>query len=137
MTAPALGGRVLDVAALVDLAENRTVYGRALVATALEHGTVLAVPAAALASARARGDTRARARLHLLPDLWAVVVDALDLGAADAAGDLLATSNGTDSIDVPAAHVALVALRRGWPVVTDRGEHLRAVADMIEIEPLP
>ena len=127
----------MDVPALVDLAERRTLYSQALLSTALERGVILAVPTSALGVARSHVGSEGRARLHLLRDLWAVVLAVLTLEAAEAAGDLLATGDTSDPTDVAAAHVTLVGLRRGWPVVSDRGATLRALAGAVTVEELP
>ncbi len=141
MTVPtALGGRVLDVAALVDIATDRTIYGQSLIPMVQRQGLTLAIPAAALLVARGHLEPGGRGRLHLLPHMAATVVDVLDLEVAETAGDLLATVETPldGSADATSAtHVALSALRRGWPVITDRGATLRAVDATIEIDALP
>ena len=39
--------------------------------------------------------------------------------------------------DLPAGHVATVAARRSWPVLTGRGVELHRIVPGLEIEPLP
>lgn len=78
------------MAALVDIATDRTVYGQSLIPVAQRQGLPLAIPAAALRVAQGRLEPPGRGRLHVLLDLAATIVDALDLDAAEAAGALLA-----------------------------------------------
>ena len=132
---PGLGGRVLDSDALSDFATLRTVYTQTLTWFAVDHGVVLAVPAAALAAAWPTG-AAAREVLSVLLALPVTVIDPLDDAAASGMGELLA-ANATVAPDVVAAHVAYSARRRGWPVVTTRPDRLRALDPTLEIECLP
>lgn len=132
---PAIGGRVLDVGALIDIADRRSVYGGALITTALSTGVVLALPATAVAAARTRLTDAGRARLHIMADLWVVVVDPLTWEVAEDVGDLLATTDGTE--DLAAAHAARLGLRRGWRVLTDRPAVIRTIAADVAVEELP
>jgi len=132
-----IGGRVLDVSALTDAAIGKTVYTRALVRTAVEHGIVLAVPTAALMaawSAIAPGD---RPFLEILLDLPVAVIEPLDESSARDAGLLLATARDPSAASVVAGHVAWSARRRGWPVVTAEPGPLRSIDPTVEIDPLP
>ena len=74
----ALGGRILDTSAIVDVATGVSVYARALRATALGEGMTLSVPAAALAAAWAADGPLGRLFLDQLLDVPVVVVDPLD-----------------------------------------------------------
>lgn len=132
---PGLGGRVLDSDALSDFATLRTVYTQTLTWFAVDHGVVLAVPAAALAAAWPT-DAAAREVLNVLLALPVTVIDPLDDAAASGMGELLA-ANASVPPDVVAAHVAYSARRRGWPVVTTRPDRLRALVPTLEIECLP
>jgi hypothetical protein len=129
------GGRVLDSDALSDFATIRTVYTQTLTWFAVDHGVVLAVPAAALAAAWPTVAAQ-REVLNVLLSLPVTVIDPLDDAAATGMGELLAANTGV-APDVVAAHVAYSARRRGWPVVTTRPERLRALVPDLEIEYLP
>lgn len=134
-----IGGRVLDVSALVDYGTGR-LYARALVGAALGSGSlVLAVPAAALVAARGRLSESARAELDQLARLSPVVVDGLSADVAARAGDLLARArqrpSGVDAVAV--AHVAFSARVRAWPVVTADPGPLLALDAALDIDTLP
>lgn len=133
-----IGGQVLDTSALTDAATGRSIYARALIRTAVEVGVVLAVPAAALMRAYASVPADARPFLDLLLDLPVAVFEPLDHATLQTAGVLLADAGAADSPDgLAAAHVAVVARRRGWPVVTADGGLLRRLVPDVEIELLP
>lgn len=129
------GGRVLDSDALSDFATIRTVYTQTLTWFAVDHGVVLAIPAAALAAAWPTTPAE-REVLNVLLSLPVTIIDPLDDEAASGMGELL-TANTEVAPDVVAAHVAYSAHRRGWPVVTTRPERLRALVPSLEIECLP
>lgn len=129
------GGRVLDSDALSDFATIRTVYTQTLTWFAVDHGVVLAIPAAALAAAWPTTPA-AREVLNVLLSLPVTVIDPLDDAAATGMGELLA-ANTEVAPDVVAAHVAYSARRRGWPVVTTRPERIHALDPTLEIECLP
>ena len=133
-----IGGSVLDTSALVDAATGRSIYARALIRTAVEVGVVLAVPAAALMQAYASVPAGGRPFLDLLLDLPVAVFEPLDVAALQAAGIMLSDSGAADRPGALAvAHVALVARRRGWPVVTTAPDLLLRVVPELEIELLP
>ena len=128
--------KVLDVAALRDIATGRTFYGRALVAAAIQNVIPLGVPAsayaAALALARSKEETET---LKALARLSVVVMLPLDASAAEIVGDTLASSGPAP--DLAAGHVVTAALSRGWTVVTDRGHQLRDYNSALKFELLP
>lgn len=129
-----VGGRVLDVPALVDLATGRSAYMRALAYVTATQGHTLAVPAAALCRAAALVDDAACAELAWAVESASVIVLPLDAsGALD--GGALARA-GLDG-DVAAAHVACAAVARGWPVVTSAEAAARWRTLHIETETLP
>jgi hypothetical protein len=130
-------GRVLDVAALVDVATGKTRYTRSLVTTAISQVMPLAVPATALAAAWSQVDARGRLTLATLCEQSVVLTFPLDVAAAGVVGELLDGSVQLGQVDVVAGQVAAIAADRGWPVVTDRGPQLRAMAAGVEIESLP
>lgn len=133
-----IGGRVLDVSALVDYGTGR-VYVRALVGAAVRSGgLVLAVPAAALVAARGQLSESGRAALDELVRLAPVVVVELTSEVAARAGDLLARARRRPTGDVTsAAQVALTSRVRAWPVVTSEPGPLLALDGAIEIDALP
>lgn len=147
MSSPAAGGVVLDVGALRQMATGASVYSRVALATAIDRGYALVVPAAVLAAARARSSPAEAARLHVFLDIGPVLP--VELGPVDAetVGVLLATADGSDpedlaagpagAADLAAGHAALLAMRRHQRVVTDRPGVLRAVASDIEVDELP
>lgn len=134
-----VGGRILDVGALTQIATGRSVYARALIASALDRGQALIVSTVALAAARATAGTGGRAQLHVLLDLAPIVPVPLGIGDAEIVGDLLATAadsrggaggcpaaaDGGALVDVAAAHVVWLGLHRRQRIVTDRPAALR------------
>jgi hypothetical protein len=132
-----IGGRVLDVSALLDAASGRTQYARALISTAIEHGITLCVPAAALAESWAQSEPAHRPFLELLAGTTVTVVDPLDSATADRVG-LLARGDGPGlGGSLPVAHAAYSGLTRGWPVVSANPAALLALAPTVAVEPLP
>ncbi|MER6816469.1 hypothetical protein ABT299_45010 [Spirillospora sp. NPDC000708] len=129
-------GRVLDVAALVDVATGRTHYTRALVATALDQVIPLAVPSTALTLAWSQVPAQGRLTLAALVEQSITLSFPLDDRAAAPVGELLERSPFGPP-DLVAAHVAVIAGNRGWPVVTDRGPQLRALVPSLGFESLP
>jgi hypothetical protein len=122
-----VGGWVLDVAALTEIADG-TVFAAALVDTAAHRGLTLLVPVTALAAVyAARPSAAARERLAAVRDErggWLLSM------LADVPADLL--SKLTDACgDRTLAHVAIAAATRGWPVVTDRPDRLRHIASEV------
>jgi hypothetical protein len=139
-----IGGRVLDASTLVDFALVRP-YPQALVWTAVEEGMVLAIPAAALASAWARTPVEAHDALAVLLALPNTIVEPLDAHDAREVGRLLAanaspasaSSAESDPDRIRAGQVVACALRRGWPVVTGQARHLRRLHAEVEVDELP
>lgn len=129
-----IGGRVLDPAALLDMATGRTIYGRALVDAALQEGIVLAAPAVALMEAGAGTTPEGRRLLSLFRRLPIVVLEPLDGEAAEAVG-ILASERGRPAGGV--AHAVYVARRRGWGVVTGDPDALLALDPHLPFESLP
>lgn len=75
-----MSGRVLTSSAIVDIATDRSVYGRAFLVAAVELGMTFPTPSTALLQAWAAVPPQARALLELFLDAPAVVVE--DLGCA-------------------------------------------------------
>lgn len=133
-----IGGQVLDTSALTDAATGRSIYARAMIRTAVEVGIVLAVPAAALMQAYASVPVGGRPFLDLLLELPVAVFEPLDQLSLQSAGVLLADAGAGDEPHALAtAHTALVAQRRGWPVVTANGDLLQTLVPELTIELLP
>jgi hypothetical protein len=128
-----IGGRVLDVTAIVGFATGQSVYAEALVMTAIEENVVLAVPSAALARACALIPSGHELGLDVLLGLPCTVVDLLETAQARAVGALI-QQGGEPGRDIAAAHVVHCAQMRGWPVVTDDPEPLLSLDSSIEIE---
>lgn len=123
-----IGGRVLDVSALVGFAAQRSVYAAALVWTAVEESIVLVLPSTAVGAAWAELEDKHHPVLEVLLQLPVAVVDAFDVDRARSVGLL-----GGDQLD---AHAGACARERGWPLVTaDPARY--AVFGGIETEPLP
>jgi len=132
---PAPGGRVLDVPALLDAATGATEYMRAWLAVMTRQGSAVAVPSAV--RARAAGHLATAAELAELDWFCAAgTVLEIPLAAADAAElDQLAKDQFRG--EIAAAHAALTARRRAWPVITsqDRAAGFRAAG--LDVEFLP
>jgi hypothetical protein len=131
-----IGGRVLDVNAVVGFSTGQSVYTEALVMTAIEENIVLTIPSTALARASALIPPGHELGLDVLLGLPCTVVDALDAVQARALGALL-QQGGEPRGDIAAAHIVHCARRRGWPVVTSDHEPLLTLDGSIEIENLP
>lgn len=135
-----VGGRILDVGALVQVATGGSIYARALMASATSRGQALVVSTAALTAARAVSAAGARAQLHVLLDLGPILPALLTLADAEAAGDLLATATAAGPAaapDLAAAHVVWLGLHRHQRIVTDRPDVLRSIAPTVEVDELP
>jgi hypothetical protein len=131
-----IGGRVLDVTAVVGFSTGQSVYTEALVMTAIEENIVLTIPSTALARASALIPPGHELGLDVLLGLPCTVVDALDAVQARALGALL-QKGGEPRGDIAAAHIVHCARRRGWSVVTSDPEPLLTLDSSIEIENLP
>ena len=129
-----IGGRVLDTSAVVQFASNTSVYMQSAVWVALEEALVLAIPGTSLAEAWAQTDPADHDALDVLLGLPITVVNALDAAQARSVGQILTAA---PAAGVRAGHVAHVARRRGWPVITAAPEQLRRVELALDIEELP
>lgn len=109
-----IGGKVLDIPALIDLVYGKTEYMRALAYVMATQGDTLAVPATALAVTAARIPDDARSELAWAVDSAIVVVPPLDTPAAYAVADI---ARDLDE-DIVTGHIAHLARTRGWPVIT-------------------
>lgn len=134
---PAASGIVLDVGALRQMATGASVYARVALATAIDRGYALVIPAAVLAAARAEAGPAEAARLHVFLDIGAVLPVELNPADAETVGVLLATADDADPGDIAAGHAVLLSLRRRQRVVTDRVGVLRAIAPDVEVDELP
>ncbi|WP_018349436.1 hypothetical protein [Longispora albida] len=127
-----VGGWVLDVAALLEFADATT-YAEAVTRAARRHSLTMLVPIGVLAEAyAARPLARHRKRLEPIRDerdMWLLTLP------GDVPADELARYTALASGDQTAAHVAVTALRRGWPVVTDRDQLFHRIAPGLQIIP--
>lgn len=135
MSGAAVGGRVLDVPALLDAATGRTEYMRAVIYLAQVRGDTLAVPSAV----RARAAVQLTASAELAELDWSCgsgAVLEIPLAAADA-GELDQFAKEHFGGETAAAHAALIARRRAWPVITSeqRAPWFRAAGLDAEILP--
>lgn len=128
-----IGGRVLDLSALLALARRDSIYADALVWTAVEEDIVLLVPSSASSLAWGHLEERGQPVLEVLLGLPVAVVDDLDAGRAREIGQLLRGRGAR--IDV--AHAAVCSRQRGWPLVTAEPDVYSALGTSLEIEPLP
>ena len=131
----AIGGRVLDVPALVDAAASQTEYMRAWLAGMTRQGYAVAVPSTVRAGAAA--GLSAAAELAELDWFCAGgAVLEIPLAAADTAAvsDLAKEHFGGE---IAAAHAALTAVRRAWPVITSEDRAAGFTSAGADVELLP
>ena len=127
-----IGGRVLDLSALLSFAEQSSVYAAALVWTAVEEDIVLLAPSSAISLAWSRLDPATEPVLEVLVGLPNVVVDDLTRARSREIGEWL--RGQTARLDI--AHAAVCAVQRGWPIVTaEPTAYVGAPTDLV-IEPL-
>lgn len=132
-----MSGRVLTSSALIDIATDRSVYGRAFLVAAVELGMTFPTPSTALLQAWAAVPPEARALLELLLDAPAVVVEELGASAAMGAGVRAHPAYQAGCFDIAAAHAVDVAIARGFAILTAEPGPLRAIDPDVEIEELP
>ena len=132
-----MSGRVLTASAIVDIATDRSVYGRAFLVAAVELGMTFPTPSTALLQAWAAVPPQARALLELFLDAPAVVVEDLGVSAAGRAGVRAHFAHEAGRFDVAAAHAVDVAITRGFAILTAEPGPLRAIDPDVEIEELP
>lgn len=132
-----MSGRILTSSAIVDIATDRSVYGRAFLVAAVELGMTLPTPASALLQAWAAVPVQARALLELFLDAPAVVVEDLDALVAARAGVRAHPTQQAGRVDVAASHAVEVAIARGLAILTAEPGPLRAIDPDVEIEELP
>lgn len=132
-----MSGRVLTASAILDIATDRSVYGRAFLVAAVELGMVFPTPSTALVQAWAAIPPETRALMELFLDAPAVVVEELDASVASRAGVRAHPAYQAGHFDVAAAHAVDVALTRGLPILTAEPDPLRAIDPDVEIEELP
>jgi len=132
-----VSGRVLSSSAIVDIATDRSVYGRAFLVAAVELGMTFPTPSTALLQAWAAVPPQARALLELFLDAPAVVVEDLGASVAGRAGVRAYPAHQAGHLDVAAAHAVDVAIARGLAILTAEPGPLRAIDPNVEIEGLP
>lgn len=127
-----VAGWVLDTAALLEFADG-TSYATAVTSAARRHSLTLLVPIGVLAEAYgARKGSRQRQRLAPIRDeqeMWVLSLPQ-EVPAAD-----LERYTALAEGDRTAAHVAVLALQRGWPVVTDRDQLFYRIIPGVQIVP--
>lgn len=124
-----IGGRVLDVSALVAFARGTSGYAAAAVWTAVEEPIVLIVPSTAVAAAWAGLAEEHHPVLDVLLHLPVTVIDNLDESRARAVGQL-----GGHQVD---AHAIVCAQERGWPLLTaDPARYARYEQTGVDLEPV-
>jgi hypothetical protein len=131
-----IGGKVLDVTAVLDLTNGRSRYAEALLVVATEVGIPLAVPATALLAAWQTAPPAARPWLNLLADAAPVVVVDLTAASARAAG-IRAADSGNLHAHPATAHAVQVATERSWPIVTRDPMAMLALNIEIRTETIP
>lgn len=122
-------GSTLDTGALIAL-ERGSAFMRVLVASAIEEGVGLAIPAGVLAQAW-RGTGRQARIARLLHTTVAEVVP-LDHQSAMTVGKLCAQTGAADIVDVS---VVLCARERGHNVVTSDPGDLRGIDPALTLVP--
>jgi hypothetical protein len=130
-----VGGRVLDVPALVDAATGATKYMRALLAVMTRHGYTVAVPSAVRPGAA--GQLATAAEMAELD--WSCAVGTvleIPLAATDAS-QLEHLAKDHFGGDTAQAHAALIARRRAWPVITTEARAAGFRSAGTEVELLP
>ncbi len=132
-----MSGRVLTCSALVDIATDRSVYGRAFLVAAVELGMTFPTPSSALLQAWAAVSPQARALLELFLDAPAVVVEDLGASVASRAGVRARPAHQAGRLDLAAAHAVDVAIACGLAILTAEPDPLRAIDPDVEIEELP
>ena len=132
-----MSGRVLTCSAILDIATDRSVYGRAFLVAAVELGMTFPTPSTALLQAWATVPPEARALLELFMDAPAVIIEDLGASTAGRASVRAHPAHQTGSFDVATAHAVDVAITRGLPILTAEPGPLRAIDPDVEIEELP
>jgi hypothetical protein len=129
-------GLVVDASGLFDLINGQTIYGRAVVTTAVTRGEVLLVPATALASTAAVLPAERLPLMALFLDLPSVVVAPLDTPAALSSADPLrgAARAGERVVE---GQVVAAARHRGWRVFTRSPEPLWEVDSSLGVRTPP
>ena len=128
-------GRVLDVPALADAAAGRSEYMRAWLAVMTRYGHAVAVPS----TVRGRAADQLASAAELAELDWfcaSGTVLEIPLSAADA-GELDQLAKNHFRGDIAAAHAALIAQRRRWPVITseNRAAGFRDIGLQVELLP--
>jgi hypothetical protein len=129
-----IGGRVLDLTAIMAIITRSSPYAAALLDVCNDLNIPLAMPATALQATMAAARPEDRQRLLELPDI-AVVLD-LDRDTAWGSG-LLAARAGLPSAHPAAAHAVQVGINRGWPVITKAPDVLLALSPDVRTETIP
>ncbi|WP_454197450.1 hypothetical protein [Nocardia sp. Marseille-Q1738] len=131
MTAPALGGVVLDAAAVVAFV-HRANYAQAVVWATVDAGNTIIVPSTVLAAARTHIPDDRLDILAVLVDLPHTVVPSFDRAPAHR----LHMAHGAGALTA-AGHATREAVCRDWPCLTSRPKRLRQIDPRVIIDALP
>jgi len=118
------------------MARGTSPYAQALLDVATEMNIPLAVPAVALQSAWQAAEPEHWPWLELLAEAATVIVVPLDGEQARDAG-LLAALSGNPDVHPAASQSALIGIRRGWPVVTQRPDVIQHLSSDLRTETMP
>jgi len=128
---------VLDTSAILDAAEQRTMYGAALIDTAASVGITLLLPATALLEAWQQCTPASRPLLDLLTEMPTGVLAPLDQADTAAAAGVLAADAGQPNARPGTVHAVHLARTRDWPVVTADVDVVLALDPHVPFESLP
>lgn len=128
-----IGGRVLDLSAVLGFARRDSIYLDALVWTAVEEDVVLLLPAGALGLAWADLEPAAHPVLEVLLGLPVTVVDPVTAERSRWIGRVL---SGAPTVRLDQAHAVACARERDWPLVTADPDAYTGVVDAV-VEALP
>ncbi|QIS10533.1 MULTISPECIES: hypothetical protein [Nocardia] len=132
----AIGGYVLDVAALIGACRRKPYPESVIWGTVITHG-VLVVPAAVLGEARARIPRSGLDILDVVLSLPNTVIADLNDVVAARCGTLLAAVSDDVRGQLSAAHAAIEGVNRGWPIATDRAGLLTRLLPAADVDQLP
>lgn len=140
MSAPALGGKVLDASALVALVRGRLSM-LTWIDVARSAGIPLYLPSLAISETRTLRADAGPDLADLLGHPW-VVLGELDTATAAAVEQLLerateaapSSAESVEVVDVLAGHAVHIARTRDWPVLTTDPDRLRRLDPAVEVQ---
>ncbi|MGQ4600743.1 hypothetical protein [Nocardia sp. R6R-6] len=131
MTAPALGGVVLDAAAVVAFVYRAT-YAQAVVWATVDAGNTIVVPSTVLDAAQSHIAADRLDILGVLVGLPHTVIPTFDRAPARR----LDTARSAQALGA-ACHATREAVSRDWPCLTGRPKRLRQIDPRVIIDALP